>query len=80
VLTHVLRQGLLLGAAGVAIGTGLALASSKALAAQVFGVSATDPVSYAAMGLSMLALSAVATLWPAFRATRTDPVQALRAE
>jgi putative ABC transport system permease protein len=80
VLTHVLRQGLLLGAAGVAIGMGLALASSKALAAQVFGISATDPVSYAAMGLSMLALSAVATLWPAFRATRTDPAQALRAE
>ena len=80
VLAHVLRQGLILGSIGVVIGIGLALASSKALSSQVFGISATDPISYGAMGLSMLALSAIATLWPAFRATRTDPAQALRAE
>jgi putative ABC transport system permease protein len=80
VLSHVLRQGVALGGLGVAIGVGLALASSRALSAQVFGISATDPASYVAMGLGMLALSAFATVVPAIRATRADPAHALRAE
>jgi ABC-type antimicrobial peptide transport system permease subunit len=80
VVAHVLRQGLWLGGLGALIGTGLALASSRALSAQVFGVSPTDPLSYAGTVLAMLALSGLATLWPALRATRADPAEALRAE
>jgi len=80
VVKWVLRQGVLLAAAGVAIGVALALASSRALAAHVFGISATDPSSYAALALGMVALAALATLAPAVRATRADPAQALRTE
>jgi putative ABC transport system permease protein len=80
VLLWVLRQGVALGSIGVLAGLGLALASSKALSAQVFGISATDPSSYGAMGAGMLALSAVATLLPALASTRSDPAEALRTE
>ncbi|HEY2029875.1 MAG TPA: ABC transporter permease [Myxococcales bacterium] len=80
VLQHVLRQGLALGGAGIMIGIALALASSRLLSAHVFGIRATDPWSYAVMGSAMLVLCLFATLWPARRATRSDPAEALRAE
>ncbi|MFL5414132.1 MAG: FtsX-like permease family protein, partial [Myxococcales bacterium] len=80
VLALVLGQGLRLAAAGVAFGTVLAAAFSRVLASQLFGIGATDPVTYAGIGVVLLAMAAAASLVPAWNATRVDPMQTLRAE
>jgi putative ABC transport system permease protein len=80
VLGLVLGQGLRLAAAGVAFGAALAAAFSRVLASQLFGIGATDPVTYAGIGLVLLAMGAAASLVPAWNATRVDPMQTLRAE
>ncbi|MFL5395819.1 MAG: ABC transporter permease [Myxococcales bacterium] len=80
VLTLVLGHGLRLAAAGVAFGTVLAAAFSRVLASQLFGIGATDPVTYAGIGVVLLAMAAAASLVPAWNATRVDPMQTLRAE
>ena len=72
------RRGLRLGLAGVGIGLVVALAASGALRAVLFGVSPTDPVAFAQALTAVLAGVAVATIVPAWRATRADPLQALR--
>jgi predicted permease len=80
VLGLVLRQGMVLVLIGIAAGTAAALALTRLMASLLFGVSATDPVTFlcvAAM-LMLLALSACAV--PARRATRVDPLLALRHE
>jgi len=80
VLRLVLREALLLAAAGVAIGTVAALASAKVLASQLYGISARDPLTFLAVVglLSLVAL--IASALPAFRASRIDPMTALRSE
>jgi putative ABC transport system permease protein len=80
VLLLVLHDGLRLTGAGIVLGLGVAWASSRALSSQLFGVSATDPLTYAAVSLALLAAAVLATLLPAWRATRVDPMIALRAE
>ncbi|HZR08046.1 MAG TPA: ABC transporter permease [Myxococcales bacterium] len=80
VLLLVLRDGLRLTGAGIVLGLAVAWASSRALSSQLFGVSATDPLTYAAVSLALLAAAVLATLLPAWRATRVDPMVALRAE
>jgi putative ABC transport system permease protein len=71
-----------LGMAGLGIGIGLvgALALTRLLVSQLFGVSPTDPAVLAAAVATLAAVSAVACLVPALRATRVDPVIALRSE
>jgi ABC-type antimicrobial peptide transport system permease subunit len=80
----VLRQGMAQLAVGLLIGLGLALGLGALAAAQIkvilFGVSGTDPLTYAAVGSLVALVSLVATLVPARRATRVDPMTALRAE
>jgi ABC-type antimicrobial peptide transport system permease subunit len=73
-----LRHGLLLAAVGIGLGIGLALALTRVMSALLFGVSPMDPVTYVtvAAGLATVALSA--TYLPARRASRTDPIIALR--
>lgn len=73
----VLREGVLLIAAGFALGTAGAVAVSQSLQSQLFGVRAADPVvlALAIVTLAMVALTACAL--PARRATRIDPVIAL---
>ncbi len=73
------RAGVVIGA-GAAAGLGAALASSRVLATLLFHVSPTDPLALGGAGLVLLAVGAVAAYLPARRATRIDPVQALRAE
>jgi predicted permease len=75
-----LRQGLVLTAIGVALGLGGALALTRVMSSLFFGVSAMDPITYVAVAalLGVIALSAI--YLPARRASRTDPIRALRAD
>lgn len=74
----VLRQGLVLVGAGVALGVGAALALTRMLEAMLFGVSATDPLTFAVAPVVLTAVSLIACYLPARRATRVDPVETLQ--
>jgi ABC-type antimicrobial peptide transport system permease subunit len=78
VLGLVLREGVLLATAGVAIGLAAALAFTRVLRAMLFEVTTTDPATYAVIML-VLAMAVLVACWlPAQRAARVDPVVALR--
>ena len=80
VLRMVVRQGLVLALIGAAAGIGAALGVTRYLKTMLYGVKANDPVTIAAVGLLLL-LVALAACWiPARRATRVDPMVALRYE
>jgi putative ABC transport system permease protein len=80
VLAMVFRYaGILLGA-GLAIGFAGALAAGKLIAAQLFDVRATDPLTYALVAAALLLTGVIASAVPAIRATRVDPLVALREE
>jgi predicted permease len=78
VLQLVLRQGLTLVAVGVAIGITLSFIAGRAVSGLLYGVSAADPISLAASSLVLFLVAFVACLVPAYRASRLDPLQALR--
>ena len=80
ILGLVMRQGAWLAVAGVGIGVAGALAASRVLAGLLFQVTPTDPLTYAGTALALLGVAEIAALVPALRATRTDPVEALRSE
>ena len=63
---------------GAAIGLAAAWAGARLLRGLVFGISATDPLTFAAQTALILAVCALAAYLPARRASRLDPVQALR--
>jgi predicted permease len=79
-LGDVLGSGLGLVALGAAIGVVASLAVSRALQSLLFGVTAYDPVTYAAVLALLLGVTVLATFVPARRAIRVDPAIALRAE
>jgi predicted permease len=80
VLGMLARRGAWLVTLGMLLGTAAALALTRMMATLIYGVSSTDPLTFAgAVGL-LGAVAAVACLLPAFRATRIDPVAALRDE
>jgi putative ABC transport system permease protein len=76
----VLREGLLLGVLGVALGLAAAVASTRVLRGLLFEVTPTDPVTLGAVAGMLLAVVIAATLWPGRRATKVDPMVALRYE
>lgn len=78
ILRHVLRQGAVLASAGVLLGTGAALALNRTLQDFVYGVSTVDPLTFIAVGVLLVATAGVASVVPAFRAVRLNPVEALR--
>jgi putative ABC transport system permease protein len=78
ILRMVLGQGLRLSLAGIAVGTGAAVGLTRLMAKMLFHVSATDPLTYAAIALLFLLVALAATYIPAWRATRVDPLTALR--
>jgi predicted permease len=78
VVRRFVGRGLRLGAAGAAIGIIGALAMSRSLASLLYGVSATDVVSFSSALGAVLIVVAVASLLPAWKASRTDPIAALR--
>jgi predicted permease len=80
VLAMVLRQGLALAAAGMAIGLGVAYALSRFAASLLYGVSATDRVTFLAVPAVLFAVALVAVALPARRAALTDPMAAVRHE
>jgi putative ABC transport system permease protein len=80
IVSLVLRHGLLLTAAGVAAGLAGAIAVTRVLGSLLFGVSATDPATFAVVSVSLTAAAALACYVPARHATRVDPVVALRSE
>jgi len=80
ILAMVLREGALLGVAGVTLGLVGSLAAGKFLRSMLFGVEPTDPGTLALLSVVVLGVSALAAFIPAIRAGRVDPADALRAE
>jgi len=80
VLTLVLRQGMLLALIGVVLGLLGAYLATGVMAAFLFGVTARDPITFAVVSASLLAVAFIACLVPALRATKVDPLVALRYE
>jgi predicted permease len=74
----VLRQGVTLIAAGLAVGTVLALMATRAMQGALYGIRAADPVTYAGAILLLGIVALAANLVPARRAARVDPMRALR--
>jgi putative ABC transport system permease protein len=76
----VMRRGILLTGSGLAIGIGGAIALGRLVAGLLYGVRPADPATLLAVALFLAAVAALATYLPARRATRVDPMVALRAE
>ena len=80
VLRLVIVEGMSPTIVGIAVGTIGALASAKAMETLVFGVSASDPLTLAAVAATLAIVALMASLVPAYRAARFDPVKVLRAD
>jgi predicted permease len=76
----ILRQGLAATGIGVAIGLAIALAAGRYIEPLLFHVPADDPIVLGIVAVSLLGVAAAATIVPALRGARSDPMQALRAE
>jgi putative ABC transport system permease protein len=76
----VLRRGAILTAAGLLLGTAAGLGTSRLLTGLLYGVSATDPMTFGAVAMLAGLVATLAAYVPARRATRVDPSVALRAE
>jgi putative ABC transport system permease protein len=74
----VVRQGVSLAAIGVALGLLVSFAGSRVVDSLLYGVSSRDPLTYAAVALSLTAVAALASWIPARRAAAVDPAIALR--
>ncbi len=78
ILGLVLGQGLLTAAFGVALGFAASLAMTRTMASLLFGLKATDPLTLVAVALLLMSVALLASYLPARRATRVDPMVALR--
>ena len=80
VLRLVISQGMWLALIGVAIGAGVSLAVTRVVRSYLYGVSVTDPLTFIGIALLLIGVAVLACYVPARRATRVDPLEALRYE
>ncbi len=80
VLKMTVKQGLKLVGFGLVIGLASALVLTRVMATLLFGISATDPMTFTSISVVLLAVAILASYVPALRATRVDPLVALRTE
>jgi putative ABC transport system permease protein len=80
VIAMVLKLGLWLIGAGIALGLTASLVVNKVLASELFGVTARDPATFVTVAAIVIAVGSAACWFPALRATKVDPVVALRFE
>jgi predicted permease len=78
VMRQILRQGLSFVAIGTTVGLGIALAGGRLIQSQLYGVRASDPLTFLAVSGVLFVVGAIACAVPARRATRFDPVRVLR--
>jgi putative ABC transport system permease protein len=74
------RHGLFLTAIGITLGLGIAIVVTRVMSAFLFGVGPTDPITYAVVSGVLAAVALLAAYLPARRASRVDPIIALRAD
>jgi putative ABC transport system permease protein len=80
VLKMILKQGMVVTSAGLAIGIAASLALTRVMKGLLFGVSATDPATFATIALLLAGVALGACYLPARKATKVDPMIALRQE
>jgi putative ABC transport system permease protein len=80
IVSMILGQGLRVALWGMAVGVAAALATTRFIGSLLFGVSATDPATFAAVAVFVLAIAALATSFPAWQASRIDPTRSLRVD
>ncbi len=76
----VLRQGVILTGIGVVVGLVAAVGLTRVMSSVLYGVEATDPVTFGVVAAMVVAVASVASYLPALRASKTDPLEALRFE
>jgi putative ABC transport system permease protein len=80
VLRQIVREGMVVGIAGIAAGLAIAFGASRVLANLLYGVEPRDPLTFGATGIALALVALAACTAPAWRASRVDPVVALRSE
>jgi putative ABC transport system permease protein len=80
VLKLIIGQGIRLALAGLLLGLGGALSLTRVMKTLLFGISATDPLMFAVIALLLMVVALAACWLPARRATKVDPMIALRSE
>ena len=80
VLVLVMKQGVGIAILGVAVGAVAAFFVTRLLTGILYGVSATDPLTFGAVAMFLVGVAALATYVPAWRASRIDPMECLRQE
>jgi putative ABC transport system permease protein len=80
VLRMVVTEGMRPALIGVVLGVAGALALKRAISSLIFGVSETDPLTFLSVSVLLAMVALVASVLPAYRATKVDPMRALREE